>query len=150
MSSYNNNNTSSDNINDYNHLRIDVNTKEIFISYPLAEHLWGTYHGDSSTIDKFLVKVITDFMSDTDPDYEFNLSGYKWFIYDNECFEGHNFAEVLDAYWFEEDIQFGQFLIDYIITVDINTVSRHNTGMDWETNSSLNNFDTIQLGLHSL
>ncbi|CAG8762018.1 13792_t:CDS:2, partial [Ambispora leptoticha] len=111
----------------------------VFISYPLAEHLWGTYHGDSSTIDKFLVKVIKDFMFNTDPDFEFNLSGYKWFIYDNECFEGHSFTEVLDTYWFEEDIQFGQFLIDYIITVDTNTVSRPNVDVDSYTFSNFNN-----------
>ncbi|CAG8599927.1 7515_t:CDS:2 [Ambispora leptoticha] len=83
-------------------------------------------------------------MFNIDPDFEFNLSGYKWFIYDNKCFEGHSFTEVLDTYWFEEDIQFGQFLIDYIITVDTNSVSRPNVDMDWETNSSLSNFVTIQ------
>ncbi|CAG8707576.1 9483_t:CDS:2, partial [Ambispora leptoticha] len=89
-----------------------------------------------------------------DESYEFDFPAYKWLIFDNEDFQGRDFQEVIDKYWFEEDCTLSRFLIDHVIMVDINLENPNMDsegfrklapkGLDWETTPTLSNFETIQ------
>src|SRR5690349_14473431 len=131
-------------INDYDHFHIDLFCNEVFISYPLGEHIWNTYNGHSSRIGPFLRNIVSKYIQACDSSIDFNINHFKWFIYDDDVFKGHSFKSVLDSYWFEEEISLSQFLNDHIIRIDTNTSSVPSEA-DWETNSTLGNFSTIQV-----
>ncbi|CAG8752087.1 462_t:CDS:2, partial [Racocetra persica] len=89
------------NIFDYEHFRIDINSKKIFLSYPFTKYLYDTYIGDSKQIKNFLKYVTQEFFFDIKKDknseykpFNFVFVDYTWFIYDNEDFKNHLFEEV--------------------------------------------------------
>ncbi|CAG8631951.1 11304_t:CDS:2 [Ambispora leptoticha] len=132
---------------------------EVYLSYPFAKYLWDTYNGHPTCIEDFLKSVTRNFFQDLkkDESYEFDFPAYKWLIFDNEDFQGHDFQKVIDKYWFEEDCILSRFLIDHVIMVDINLENPNmdfegfrelvSKGLDWETTPTLSNFETIQVDL---